>query len=81
VTEVVKDGYNGWLFGEDRYRLLPLDSPDIDQREYQEFRRKVEEALDAYYGGRYWEVVYNTYRTFREYFSMERLFREYGYYF
>jgi len=79
VTEVVKDGVNGWLFGEERDKLLPLDSPDIEQREYQEFRRKIEETLDAYYGGRYWEVAYNAYRTFREYFSMERLFREYGY--
>ncbi len=79
VIELVKDGFNGWLFGEDRDKLLPLDSPDLDQREYQEFRKKVEETLDAYYGGRYWEVAYNAYRTFREYFSMDRLFREYGY--
>ncbi|MGB9704330.1 MAG: glycosyltransferase, partial [Pyrobaculum sp.] len=79
VPEAVKDGWNGWLFGEDRDRLLPLDSAEIDQREYGEFRRKVEEALDAYASGRYWEVAFNTYRSFREIFSMERLFRDYGY--
>jgi starch phosphorylase len=79
VTEVVKDGYNGWLFGEDRDRLLPLDSPDIDRREYDEFRKKVEEALDAYHSGRYWEVAYNAYRTFRDHFAMDRLFKDYGY--
>lgn len=40
VVEIVKDGVNGWLFGEDRDRLLPLDSPDIESREYTEFRKK-----------------------------------------
>ncbi|AET32053.1 glycosyltransferase [Pyrobaculum ferrireducens] len=79
VPEAVRDGWNGWLFGEDRDRLLPLDSAEIDQREYGEFRRKVEEALDAYASGRYWEVAFNAYRGFREVFSMERLFRDYGY--
>lgn len=79
VIEVVEDGRNGWLFGGNRERLLPLDSPDIDQNEYREFRQKVEEALDAYSSGRYWEIAYNAYVTFRSYFSMERLFRDYGY--
>ncbi|MEM4492803.1 MAG: glycogen/starch/alpha-glucan phosphorylase [Pyrobaculum sp.] len=79
VTELVKDGHNGWLFGEDRDRLLPLETPEIDEREYREFRHKVEEALNAYTSGRYWEVAYNAYRTFRGFFSMDRLFRDLGY--
>ncbi len=79
VVEAVVDGQNGWLFGEDRDRLLPLDSAEIDEREYREFRRKVEEALDAYASGRYWDVAFNAYLTFREKFAMERLFKEYGY--
>jgi starch phosphorylase len=78
VEEVVKDGYNGWLFGEDRRKLLPLDSPELE-REYDEFKRKVEEALDALSNGSYWQVAYNAYRTFGEYYSMDRLFRDYGY--
>ncbi|MEM3326051.1 MAG: glycogen/starch/alpha-glucan phosphorylase [Thermoproteus sp.] len=80
VEEVVRDRYNGWLFGEDRRQLLPLDSPDIDSKEYEEFKRKVEEALDALSDGSYWTVAYNAYRTFSEYYSMERLFRDYGYF-
>lgn len=79
VIEVIRDGYNGWLFGEDRDRLLPLDSPDIDRREYHEFRKKVEEVLNVYNSEKYWEVAYNTYATFRQYFSMDRLFKEYSY--
>jgi len=79
VVEIVKDGVNGWLFGEDRDRLLPLDSPDIESREYAEFRKKVIEAVEAYYSGKYWDVAYQAYMDFTEYFSMERLFKDYGY--
>ena len=79
VVEAVRDGYNGWLFGEDRPVLLPLDSRDVDEREYAEFKKKVEEALNSYYGGEYWQVAYNAYVTFRQYFSMDRLFRDYHY--
>jgi starch phosphorylase len=63
VEEVVKDGYNGWLFGEDRGKLLPLDSPELE-KEYDEFKRKVEEALDDLSNGSYWQVAYNAYKTF-----------------
>lgn len=79
VVEVVRDRYNGWLFGEDRTELVSPDTPDIDEREYAEFKQKVNEALDALADGSYWEVAFNAYKTFREYYSMERLFKEYGY--
>ncbi|MEZ0319975.1 MAG: glycogen/starch/alpha-glucan phosphorylase [Pyrobaculum sp.] len=79
VVEAVVDGHNGWLFGEDRDRLLPLDSREVDEKEYAEFRRKVEAAIDAYNSGEYWNVAFNAYATFRQYFSMDRLFRDYGY--
>lgn len=79
VVEVVRDGVNGWLFGEDRDRLLPLDLHDVESREYSEFRKKVAEAIDAYNSGKYWEVAYRAYVDFAEYFSMERLFKDYGY--
>jgi len=79
AVEAIRDGFNGWLFGDNRDVLLPLDSPEVELREYDDFKRKVEEALDAYSSSRYWEVAYNAYATFREYFSMDRAFREYGY--
>ncbi len=79
VVEAVEDGVNGWLFGEDRDRLLPLESEEIDRQEYGEFLEKVKAAVEAYVDGRYWQVAYNAYKTFREKFSMERLFKDYGY--
>ncbi len=79
VGEVVRDRFNGWLFGEDRRRLLPPDTAEIDEREYKEFKRKVEEALDALADGSYWQIAFNAYRTFSEYYSMDRLFKDYGY--
>ena len=42
--------------------MLPLDSPELE-KEYDEFKRKVEEALDALSNGSYWQVAYNAYRT------------------
>lgn len=79
VAEVVRDGYNGWLFGEDRRKLLPPDSQDVNSREYQEFKNKVEEALDALANGKYWAVALNALKTFEGYYSMDRLFKDYGY--
>ncbi|GAA5420581.1 hypothetical protein Stok01_02546 [Sulfurisphaera tokodaii] len=70
VPEIIKDGYNGWLYGEDRYELLPVDTYD---REYEEFARKVKEALNKYY-----EVGYNAYHTFSDFCSMDRLMKEYA---
>jgi starch phosphorylase len=78
VEEVVRDGYNGWLFGEDRRELLPPDTREVNDGEYEEFRRKVEEALDALADGTYWQIALNAYKTF-DYYSMDRLFRDYGY--
>lgn len=69
VPEIIKDGYNGWLYGVDRDELLPLTSYD---HEYEEFKRKVREALNNYY-----EVGYNAFRSFPQYCSMDRLMKEY----
>ncbi|MFN3803683.1 MAG: glycogen/starch/alpha-glucan phosphorylase [Pyrobaculum sp.] len=79
VVEVVRDGANGWLFGEDREKLMPLDDVEVDSREYREFRDKVIKAIGAYLDGSYWQVAYSAYRTFREYCAMDRLFKDYGY--
>ncbi|MCH4816673.1 MAG: glycosyltransferase [Saccharolobus sp.] len=73
VPEIINDGYNGWLFGEDRETLLPLNVYD-DNREYEEFLKKVKLALSQFY-----EVGYNAYKTFPTYCAMDRLMREYGY--
>ncbi|MFN7106458.1 MAG: glycogen/starch/alpha-glucan phosphorylase, partial [Pyrobaculum sp.] len=79
VVEVVRDGVNGWLFGEDREKLMSIDDMEIDSREYREFRDKVIKAVDAYFDGSYWQVAYSAYKTFREYYTMDRLFKDYGY--
>ena len=70
VPEIIKDGYNGWLFGEDRDELLPIVGFD---HEYEEFAKKVKQALNNYY-----EVGYNAYLTFSEFCSMDRYMKEYS---
>ncbi|AAK42667.1 glycosyltransferase [Saccharolobus solfataricus] len=74
VTEIINDGYNGWLYGEDRDILLPFNVYD-DNKEYEEFINKIKVALNKYY-----EVGYNAYKTFPAFCSIDRLMKEYGYY-
>jgi len=69
VPEIIKDGYNGWLYGPDRDELFPVVTY---AHEYEEFVRKVKQALNSYY-----EVGYNTYLTFSQYCSMDRYMKEY----
>lgn len=71
VPEIIIDGYNGWLYGDDREELLP---PDTFDHEYYEFLKKIKEALDKFY-----EIGYNAYITFSNYCSMDRLMKEYEY--
>lgn len=82
TTEVIDDGFNGWLFGEERSSLVPLGSEEerrLSEREYGEFKGKVEKILDGFEGQEYWSVAYNAFTTFRVFSSMDRLAREYDY--
>ncbi len=74
VPEVIRDGYNGWLFGENRFELV--DPTHVDH-EYVHLKDKLREALDSFNSGEYWEIAWNAFQTFREFASMDRLIHEY----
>ncbi|WP_338602615.1 glycosyltransferase [Sulfolobus tengchongensis] len=73
VPEIIRDGYNGWLYGEDVDKTLPINLYD-NNKEYEEFLRKVKQALNEYH-----RVGYNAYQSFPSYCSMDRLMKDYGY--
>ena len=74
VPEIIRDGFNGWLYGENRLEPVP---PDVYDHEYEHLRDKVKEALDSINSGEYWEIAWNAFTTFNEFAKMERLFLEY----
>jgi starch phosphorylase len=74
VPEIIRDGFNGWLFGENRLELV---EPTYMDHEYYHLKDKVREALDSINSGEYWEIAWNAFQTFNEFAKMERLFHEY----
>lgn len=82
TTEIIEDGFNGWLFGEERSDLVPLGSKqenELSEKEYAEFKGKVKKVLEVFNGEEYWNIAYNAFITFKVFSSMDRLIREYGY--
>lgn len=66
VIELVEDGVNGWLFGKDLRYLIPYDSveaSEINERDYEEFRRRLEEIIRLYGSEEYIKVSMNASRT------------------
>lgn len=65
VVEVVEDGFNGWLFGEDLREFINIYTDprarDIDEKEYREFEKKLLEIIDMYNKDRdkYYDVAFN----------------------
>ncbi|HDH07232.1 MAG TPA: glycosyltransferase, partial [Thermoproteales archaeon] len=83
ILEVVKDGFNGWLFGKDIREFINIyTDPRVNQinsEEYREFREKLVKISEMYYDSyeHYVEVSLNAIKTFYEYYDISRALREY----
>ncbi len=74
VIEIIKDGYNGWLFGEDSYDWNYPNWGGFD-----DFKRKMEEIAWIYREDRerYLDVCRNAIKTIGPLFNSHRMVKEY----
>ncbi len=69
VIEIVEDGVNGWLFGDDIRDFINIYTDprarEIDDRDYKEFSMKLIDAIKLYYDkpDKYWEISLNAAKT------------------
>ena len=65
VIELVQDGFNGWLFGEDIRDFINIyvdpRAGEIDEKDYEEFEKKLLGFIDLYNSDRekYYEIGFN----------------------
>lgn len=70
VLEMIKDGYNGWLFGKDISEFIDIytnpRANEIDEEEYEEFSKRLKEIIDMYVSNpeKYLRVSMNAAKTF-----------------
>jgi starch phosphorylase len=82
VLELVVDGVNGWLFGEDIRELVELHSEEasrINEREYEEMKARFQEILRIYRENpeKYYSVALLALRSLTPRVSMSRVLGEY----
>lgn len=82
VLELVVDGVNGWLFGEDVRELLDLGSreaQEVNEREYAELRGKLIKVYSTFRDEpeAFYDVSLSAVRSFIPRVSMVRVLREY----
>jgi starch phosphorylase len=80
--ELIEDGFNGWLFGRELHQMIDLESEEarkIDEEDYSDFIKKLELILDLYERDRekFYEVAYNSYKTFAQNVDVVRLLKQY----
>ncbi|MEM1933863.1 MAG: glycosyltransferase [Desulfurococcaceae archaeon] len=69
VLEIINDGFNGWLFGENIVELINIytdkRAEEIDSKDYAEFSSKLKNAVKLYYNDRekYWEICMNALKS------------------
>ncbi len=70
VLEMIKDGYNGWLFGKDISEFIDIytnpKADEVDEEEYEEFSRKLSEVISMYLNEpeKYLRISANAAKTF-----------------
>ena len=70
VLEMIKDGYNGWLFGKDLLEFIDIytnpKANEVDEEEYEEFSKKLNEIISTYHNKpeEYLKISVNTAKTF-----------------
>ncbi len=80
VPELIKDGVNGWLFGQDLRYLIPYDSveaAEINERDYEEFSRKLEAAIRLHGSEEYVRISMNASRTALERAGIDLVLKKY----
>ncbi|MEZ0346430.1 MAG: glycogen/starch/alpha-glucan phosphorylase [Infirmifilum sp.] len=83
AVELINDGVNGWLFGEDIRDLVDFGRDprvkEIDSREYEELKSKFYKALDLYNSSpeEFMKIGLNAILTFTPQVDMKRVLMEY----
>ncbi len=83
VLELVEDNVNSWLFGEDLREFINIytdeKAKEIDERDYQEFEKKLLEIINIYLNepDKYWEISYNAYKTVPDKVDIKNVLKKY----
>ncbi|MEM4815292.1 MAG: glycogen/starch/alpha-glucan phosphorylase [Ignisphaera sp.] len=81
--ELIEDGVNGWLFGEELKEFIDIErnarASELDEKDYRDFLKKLLDIIDLYNSdrGKFTEVAYRAYKTFTPYVDMKRLLKQY----
>ena len=80
--ELIKDGYNGWFFGEElRELVLPgsLRAWEVDSHDYEAFSNKLKMIIDMWNKDKdkFYEIALNAILSFIPYVSADRMLKEF----
>ncbi|MGC8975417.1 MAG: glycogen/starch/alpha-glucan phosphorylase [Thermoprotei archaeon] len=70
VLEMIKDSYNGWLFGKDISEFIDIytsvKASEVDEEEYEEFSKKLSKIIETYLNEpeKYLKISMNAAKTF-----------------
>ncbi|MEM4768166.1 MAG: glycogen/starch/alpha-glucan phosphorylase [Saccharolobus sp.] len=81
AIEIIKDEFNGWLFGNNLYNLVDLYSEEarrIDEEDYRDFKNKFLKIVELYNKDRekYAQIMINTLNTFYKWADVKRVIKE-----
>jgi len=80
--ELIKDGYNGWFFGEELRELVLPGSPrawEVDSHDYEAFSNKLKMIIEMWNKDKdkFYEIALNAILSFIPYVSADRMLKEY----
>ena len=81
AIEIIKDEFNGWLFGNNLFNLVDLYSEEarrIDEEDYRDFKNKFLKIVELYNKDRekYAQIMINTLNTFYKWADVKRVIKE-----
>ena len=83
ALEFIVDGENGWFFGEDIRDFIDIyndpRAKEINEKEYREFEQKLLSIIDLYNNDRerFYEIAFNTVKTFAPRVDIVNVLRKY----